>query len=147
MPPRLAVAADLAAMRRIVTAAYEKYVARIGKPPAPMLDDYAAHIRDGTAWVMESEGVVAGLVVLLPRADHLLLDNIAVDPQCQGKGIGRALLDFAGHEARRQGHAEMRLYTNAAMTENLAMYPRLGWSRTGSAVQDGYERVFFRKPV
>jgi ribosomal protein S18 acetylase RimI-like enzyme len=144
---RPAVAADVAAITRIVQNAYAKYVARIGKKPAPMLDDYTAHVESGDVWVTERGGEVAGLVVLLERPDHLLLDNIAVDPAAQGQGVGRALLDFAAKEARRRGHAEMRLYTNAAMTENLALYPRLGWIEDGHAIQDGYDRVFFRKPV
>ena len=42
---RPADAADLPAVERIVRAAYTMYIARIGKPPGPMLDDYAALIR------------------------------------------------------------------------------------------------------
>ena len=43
---------------------------------------------------------VMGLVVLLAEADHLLLDNVAVDPVAQGQGVGRALIDFAAAEVR-----------------------------------------------
>jgi hypothetical protein len=43
--------------------------------------------------------------------------------------------------------AVTRLYTNAAMTENLAYYPRRGYIETHRAAQDGFHRVFFRKPV
>ena len=42
---------------------------------------------------------------------------------------------------------ELRLSTNALMSENLALYPRLGWTRTHRAEEDGYDRVFFRKGV
>nr|WP_283949573.1 GNAT family N-acetyltransferase [Limobrevibacterium gyesilva] len=112
-----------------------------------MLDDYAARVRAHQVWVIELGGTVAGLVVLLPEADHLLLDNIAVDPSWHGKGLGRALMDFAEAEARRRGYAEMRLYTHATMTENRALYPHLGWTETGRGRQDGYDRVFFRKNV
>ncbi|HYZ21397.1 MAG TPA: GNAT family N-acetyltransferase, partial [Rhodopila sp.] len=88
---------------------------------------------------------LSGLIVLIPKPDHLLLDNIAVDPARHSRGIGRALLRFAESEAARRGYTELRLYTHEKMTENLAMYPALGWQETGRAEQDGYHRVFFRK--
>ncbi len=144
---RPANAADLSAMTRIVAAAYTKYIARIGKPPAPMLDDYAAHVRAHAAWVIEDHGTIAGLIVLLPMHDHLLLDNVAVDPALHGRGLGGRLIAFAEREARRRGYPEVRLYTHEAMTENLAMYPALGWQETGRGEQAGYRRVFFRKTV
>ena len=36
-------------LRDVVHAAYRHYIPRIGKPPGPMLDDYAARIADGQA--------------------------------------------------------------------------------------------------
>jgi hypothetical protein len=33
------------------------------------------------------------------------------------------------------------------MTENLACYPRHGYAETHRAEQDGFNRVFFRKPI
>jgi hypothetical protein len=45
MPIRPADAADLPEVERIVRDSYSKYIARIGKPPGPMLDDYAALVR------------------------------------------------------------------------------------------------------
>lgn len=142
---RPARAADLPRIQAIVAAAYAKYIPRMGKKPGPMLDDYAAHLREGTVWVLEAEAGVAGLVVLLPQADHLLLDNVAVDPAFGGRGIGRALIAFAEAEARRRGFAEIRLYTHETMSENIALYPRLGYEETHRGEQAGYRRVFMRK--
>ncbi len=142
---RPADAADLPAVERIVRDAYTMYIARIGKKPGPMLDDYAALIRAQCVWVAGAP--VAGLVVLLAEPDHLLLDNVAVDPAAQGRGLGRALITFAGEEARRRGFREMRLYTHQTMTENIALYARTGWVETGRGEQGGFERVFFRKDV
>ena len=139
--------ADLDAIRRIVARAYAKYVGRIGKEPGPMLDDYAAHIRNHAAWVVDTGGAVTGLLVLLPRDGHLLLDNVAIDPAHHGSGLGGALMRFAEAEASRRGYGELRLYTHATMTENLAMYPALGWQETGRGEEAGYRRVFFSKAV
>lgn len=142
---RLAQPGDLPAIERIVRDAYSKYIERIGKKPGPMLDDYARRVADGSVWVMAEGDSVVGLVVLLPADDYVLLDNIAVDPACQGQGIGRALMAFAEQEARRRGFREIRLYTHQMMHENVVLYPRLGYEETGRGEQDGYARVFFCK--
>lgn len=144
---RRAVPADVLAMERVVKEAYSRYLARMDRPPGPMLDDYAAHVRAGHAWVLEQGGEVCGVLVLLPQADHLLLDNIAVAPAHHGRGLGRLLMDFADAEARRQGHAELKLYTNAVMHENVALYTHLGWVEYARGEQAGYRRIFMRKPL
>lgn len=145
---RPADAADCATIEAIVQAAYSVYLDRMGKPPAPMLDDYEAQIAAGTVSVLEdADGVLAAMIVLLRRDDHLLLDNIAVRPDRQGRGFGRRLIAFAEAEAQRLGFAELRLYTHRTMTENIALYTRLGFEETGRCRQDGYDRVFMGKPV
>ena len=144
---RPAVAADVPAIERIVHDAYVKYVARIGKQPGPMLDDYAARVAAGEVSVCADGDEIAGMLVLEPAADYLLLDNIAVAPAWQGRGVGRLLLDFADAEARRAGHTELRLYTHVLMHENIALYARLGWQETGRGEQSGFQRVFMRKAV
>jgi ribosomal protein S18 acetylase RimI-like enzyme len=143
---RTARAGDRAAVEAIVQAAYSLYVERIGKPPGPMLDDYARRIAEGVVTLLEeADGRVAGIIVLLPKEDHLLLDNIAVRPDRQARGLGRTLIAFAEAEARRLGFAELRLYTHEKMTENIALYTRLGFEETGRAREAGYDRVFMRK--
>ena len=137
---------DRAAVEAIVDAAYSIYVERMGKPPGPMLDDYAGLIAAGAVSVLEDlDGVIAALVVLLPKPDHLLLDNIAVRPDRQGQGFGRQLIAFAEDEARRLSYAELRLYTHEKMTENIALYTRLGFVEAGRGHQGGYDRVFMTK--
>jgi ribosomal protein S18 acetylase RimI-like enzyme len=143
---RRAQPSDRAAVEAIVGDAYSIYIARIGKPPGPMLDDYALLIAQGDVSVSEdAHGGVAGILVLLPQADHLLLDNIAVRPDRQGQGIGRQLIAVAESEAQRRGFTELRLYTHEMMTENIALYLRLGFVETGRAQQSGYDRVFMAK--
>src|SRR5712675_888495 len=92
---RAANAADVPAIAEIVDQAYHHYIARIGKPPGPMLDDYAARVSEGVVWVLEEGAQMASIIVLLPAPDYLLLDNIAVSPARQGLGLGRRLLAFA----------------------------------------------------
>ncbi len=148
-PPliRRARPADLEAIQEIVETAYSPYIPRMGQKPGPMLDDYAALIAAERVHVAELDGAVAALLVLLPQEDAMLLDNIAVSPRAQGHGIGRALMDFADAQARAGDYARIRLYTNALMTENLVLYPRLGYRETGRVQEKGFDRVYFEKPI
>ena len=85
--------------------------------------------------------------MLLEKPDHLLLDNIAVDPRRQRQGLARQLVAFAESEARRRGHAELRLYTHVRMVENIALYRHLGFVETGRGHDVGYDRVFMSKAL
>jgi ribosomal protein S18 acetylase RimI-like enzyme len=142
---RVATGADAPAIAQIVEQAYRHYIPRIGKLPGPMLDDYAARLSEGVVWVIGEGGAIAGIIVLLPRPDHLLLDNIAVAPAWQGLGLGRRLLAFAEAEAARRGYREIRLYTHQTMTENQRLYAAIGYQETGRGTEGGYDRVFMRK--
>jgi GNAT superfamily N-acetyltransferase len=129
----------------IAAAAYEPYASRMGQRPAPMTADYAQAVRSGWAWVAVEHGELVGFVIFVPQQDYLLLENVAVLPVVQGRGLGSRLLALAEDQARRLHLCEIRLYTNEAMTENLAYYPRHGYVETHRAEQDGFRRVFFRK--
>jgi ribosomal protein S18 acetylase RimI-like enzyme len=142
---RQAVQPDKPAIEDIVRAAYALYIPRIGKPPGPMLDDYARRIADGAVSVIEEQQQIVALIVLIPHPDHLLLDNIAVRPDRQGRGYGGALIAFAESEAKRLGFSEVRLYTHRTMVENIALYARLGFVETGRGKDGGYDRVFMTK--
>jgi ribosomal protein S18 acetylase RimI-like enzyme len=121
------------------------YVPRMGREPGPMLDDYEGRVAEGSAFVLDVGGTIAGVLVLLPYDDHLLMDNVAVDTSFQGGGFGTTLIAFAEEEAMRRGFDEIRLYTHQTMTENIRMYAGLGYGETGRGKQAGYERVFMRK--
>ncbi len=141
---RPATAADAEAMSRIAVRAYGGYEELVGGRPHPMDDDYGEKVRQGLAFVAE-DGAVVGLLVLFPGDDHLLIENVAVDPDRQGEGIGRALLDRAESCALELRLPMLRLYTNAAMTRNLEMYGRLGYGEDERRTIDGFHRVFLSK--
>ena len=142
---RPASAADIPRLTILAQEAYAKYVARIGRRPAPMDPDFAAHVADGEVDVLIRDGVILAFVIWRLEADHGFIDNIAVDPAQAGRGLGKALLVWVEARTRLRGLHELRLYTNAKMTENLTLYPRWGWEMTDRRMQDGFDRVFFRK--
>ena len=149
MPPALrrATPEDLHAVEAIVRRAYARYVGRIGREPGPMSDDYRALIEAGRVQVVERDGAVRGLLVLIPESEAMLLDNLAVDPDAQGSGLGRRMLDHAEQAARDAGYRRIRLYTNEAMHENIALYARLGYEETHRAKEKGLKRVYMLKSL
>jgi ribosomal protein S18 acetylase RimI-like enzyme len=142
---RPATPEDRAAVEAIVRNAYSVYLERMGQPPGPMLDDYAAQIAAGSISVLDEDGEIVAIIVLLAKPDYLLLDNIAVRPDRQGTGLGRQMIAFAETEARRRSFTELRLYTHETMIENIALYTRLGFVETGRGHEAGYDRVFMTK--
>jgi ribosomal protein S18 acetylase RimI-like enzyme len=136
---------DLPAVQKVVADAYHHYIARLGKVPGPMSDDYEQLIVAECVWVLKVDNVVVGILVLVPESDHVLLNNVAIDPRFQGRGLGKRLIEHAELTATQFGVAELRLYTNVVMTEDLLLYRKLGFEETHRAKQDGYERVFMRK--
>lgn len=147
MTIRIATQQDLVSIKTIAIAAYSMYVERIGREPAPMVADFAASIERGHLHVFESETRIDGFVVFYPRKDCIHLENVAVNPESQGMGVGKALIRFVEDEARAAGFQEVELYTNARMTENLGIYPRLGYLQFDRRLEDGFDRVYFKKAL
>lgn len=138
---------EAAAIAALVDEAYGPWVARIGRKPFPMIDDYAARIAADQAWVIGPPGALLGILVLEDNPDGFLLDNIATAAAARGQGIGRRLLEFAEAQARAAGHAQIILYTNVLMTENIALYARIGYVETKRVVEKEFSRVYMAKPL
>jgi GNAT superfamily N-acetyltransferase len=136
---------DAAAATEVVRSAYALFIPLIGREPGPMGDDYEALIREGRVWVLEEERRIVAVLVLVDEDDGMLLDNVAVAPEAQGRGHGRRLVGFAEAEARRRGHRAIRLYTNVRMVGNIALYGSLGYVETHRGEDRGYQRVFMAK--
>lgn len=144
---RPATAADAPRLTELVQAAYGHYVERMGRPPGPMTEDYAALVRDGLVTVAERGGAIVGLVVLDTGDEGFTVENVAVEPAHQGTGVGRALLEHAEAEARRRGFDAIALYTHETMTENLALYTRIGYVEYDRRPIDVGSVVYLRKPL
>ena len=124
---RRAIAADAALVRSISRAAYAKWVPLIGREPWPRTADYDAALRNHIIDLLHLQGDVVALVEMIPAADHLLVENVAVLPAHQGQGHGRRLMAHAEAVATALGHRQVRLYTNQRFAENITLYQRLGY--------------------
>jgi GNAT superfamily N-acetyltransferase len=142
---RSAEQADASKVDALVDAAYGHYVERIGMLPRPMTDDYGQVIASRQVTVAEIHGTIVGVIVLTVDEEGFLIDNVAVDPSHRGKGLGRALLEFAEAEARRAGFDSIYLYTHERMKENLALYSRIGYAEYDRRSQGQFSLVYMRK--
>ncbi|MDB5551488.1 MAG: acetyltransferase [Rhizobium sp.] len=143
---RKAKTTDEAAVRDCAEGAYTRYVALIGRKPAPMIADFAAQIASDQVYVaVDGNDELQGFIVFFPDDGHMFLENVAVRPEVAGRGVGKSLIQFCEAEAERLGLGGVHLYTNEKMAENLSIYPRLGYQEVGRRSEHGFNRVFFEK--
>lgn len=136
---------DAAVVRALTRKAYMKWCAVIGREPLPMTADYEHAVRHHVIDLAFRDGRLVGLVEMIPRAEDLLIENVCVDPDGQGGGIGRRLVAHAEEETRRRGHQVVRLYTNKLFAANLRFYAALGYAVEREEAFKGGTLVHFRK--
>jgi ribosomal protein S18 acetylase RimI-like enzyme len=128
MQIRRAGPADAAAVRELTRSAYAKWVPLIGREPTPMTADYDQAVREHMIDLLFVDAELTALIETARKADHLLIENVAVSPAFQGRGYGGFLLDHAEHLAASLGLPELRLYTNKQFAANIAIYRRRGYT-------------------
>ena len=150
MTMRLASADDLQTIVTLTAAAYRPYTELFGAPPMPVTEDYAPRIERGEVWLREIGDETAVLVVIERHSGYLMLFSIAVSPAFQGAGHGLAMLGWLEGKAREWAVPEIRLYTNALMERNIALYGAFGFRETGrrpSAYRPGWTLVDMVKEI
>lgn len=145
---RLAEADDEPEIRDCAEQAYARYVPMIGRKPAPMVADFVTQIAAGMVYVAtDDQAIFQGFIVFYAEEEHILLENVAVLPSAAGRGVGRALISFCEDAARQRGMNGVHLYTNEKMTDNLSIYPKLGYVKVAQRTKDGFKRVYFEKKL
>jgi ribosomal protein S18 acetylase RimI-like enzyme len=144
---RQAVAADATAIRSLTRAAYAKWVPLIGREPKPMTADYEEAVRHHRFDLLQAEGELAALVETIWEPGYLLIENLAVAPAFQGRGLGRMLMAHVEELAAASGLAETRLYTNKLFARNLEFYARLGYRVDREEALTNGVAVRMSKPV
>ena len=142
---RRATHADASAVTECVHAGYAHWVSVVGMKPGPMLQNYEEVLAKEQVFVAEAACKVVGVLVLSVTGEGFLLENVAVHPMHAGLGLGRRLLALAEQEAVAQGHASIHLYTHERMTENVALYRKLGYQEYARRTEHGFARVYMRK--
>ncbi len=93
---------------------------------------------DYKIYVAEQDGVIVGSFALLVMlnlghcgAPSAIVEDVVVDPQMQGQGVGAAMMQAAMDLARDKGCYKLVLSSNAKRVRAHAFYERLGFTRHG----------------
>jgi len=138
---------DVPAITALVHDAYVGSVALLGRQPMPMTVDYAEAVALHEVWVLDEGDRLAGVLELIAKPDVMWIENVAVAPDRQSRGLGRRLLAHAEAQARERGLTAMGLLTNERFVDNIAMYERYGYRETHREPYRGSDVVTFRKAL
>ena len=134
-------------VRELVRLAYARWVPIIGREPRPMQADYARAVLEHRIDLLVEGGALVALIETDMRSDHLWIENIAVHPDHQGRGIGTRLVAHAARLARAEGRRELQLLTNAAFLANVRLYERLGFVTWKTEPWRQSTTLYMRRPL
>lgn len=83
------------------------------------------------SWLVFTDQVLAGYGMIKIIADEAELLNIAIHPNFQGKGLGKALLQHLIVEAQQQGAKECFLEVRESNLTAYQLYESFGFNETG----------------
>ena len=81
-----------------------------------------------------------GCLRFVVTADHFHVRRVAVRPELQGRGIGRALMEWAEAQAENRGLPRVTVGVRLSLPGNLAFYRRLGYEVVAEHAHPGYDR-------
>lgn len=125
--------ADIQALMRIRAAVKEN---RLTNPDRVPTSAYTEFMAVSTIWVWEHDQDIGGFAACDPRNGSIWA--LFVDPDREGRGIGRALMSPVLEYLRRAGWKAARLGTEAGSRAE-AFYRRQGWL-PGEIDADGERR-------
>jgi len=75
---------------------------------------------------------VVGYIIYWQIRDDVQVNNIAVHPECRGRGLGEAMMRFAIAKVRAAGAEFMTLEVRQSNTSAVALYKKLGFEALGT---------------
>lgn len=105
---------------------------------------------EASVWMCPGTAEAQAALVVIWKPDCARLFSVAVSPQMQGRGLGRALVAKAEMEARSRGYKELRLELRPDNEKAVALYERCGFQRVESLegfYEDGTPALRYAKPL
>ena len=117
-----------------------------GFDPGPGDDPALYRPPHGTFVVARSDGDPVACGGVQPLAEGTAeIKRMWVHDDWRGAGLGARMLRRLEDDARVAGYAVVRLDTNSALTEAIAMYERAGYGAIGRYNDNPYARAWFEK--
>ncbi len=80
-------------------------------------------------WVLADGAAIVGSLVLWHHPLTTRIYGVAVDPACQGQGLGEVLMQHAEQEAMQAGARHVTLEADEGRARLVGWYERLGYRR------------------
>ncbi len=132
--------ADYPEMMKIDQLVFSSY-----NTPAPMkqrsLEEYTGHYSPEKVFIAELEGKVAGYIGYdnptgLPSNSHVMEFYIAVHPDSQGRGVGKALITHLITWGKQQAYKKISLRVLSTNEDAVTFYKANGFLEQGRLVQE-----------
>ncbi|MFT6558685.1 GNAT family N-acetyltransferase [Sneathiella sp.] len=127
----------------LIQKSYAYMAARID-PPSSMnrltAESLEAKSRSETLFIAFEENRLVGCVFLKEQPSNFYLGKLAVDPDCQGKGIGSMLITACIEFAQQNEKPDIELEVRIELTENQALFSRKGFTKIRENAHAGYNR-------
>ncbi len=141
---------DFAALRALILRNFAYMDNRID-PPSSMKAMSAADLAALDAMlVIEVAGAPVACMSAIVKPDCLYVGRLAVDAPYRGQGLARLLMDTAEAMAVAKGISELELGSRVELTENHAVFLKMGFKKVRDQSHPGYDRptsFWFRKKV
>ncbi|SFS74516.1 GNAT family N-acetyltransferase [Paenibacillus sp. BC26] len=115
----------------------------LADPERQAIDSYAER---SICMVLEEAGQVVGAYLLLatrPKTAEIM--NIAVREDCQGRGLGRKLIEHAVQHCKELGYRAVEIGTGNSSLNQLGLYQKCGFRVVG--VETDYFVKHYAEPI
>lgn len=110
-----------------------------------MIDKY---VEKGIMYILDDDGVKCECVITDEGNNILEIKNIATEPECQGKGYGKMMIDFVASKYKEQ-YSVLQVGTGDSPL-TIPFYEKCGFVRTHSLKNffiDNYDHPIFENGV
>ena len=142
---RTATETDVETIRDLTREAYRKWVSILGREPLPMTANYSYSLAKHRFDLIFIDTDLAAVIETVPDEGYLLIENVAVRPSYQRRGLGTQLINLAEEIACNSHFIGLRLYTNKRFVPNIAFYERLGFERQYECQINGDTLVYMTR--
>ena len=124
----------------VVAQRAQKALRAVYRPSAELVRSNQAKVDCRHRLVAVHSRQIVGTVSYDQRGDRIHLQSLAVDPEWQRRGIGRALIAYLVELARSRGASRLSLYT-VVETGNVPVFQRFGFRVVSTEPACGFEAV------
>jgi [ribosomal protein S18]-alanine N-acetyltransferase len=119
--------------------------------PQELIDFLVNEHKTDNYLLNNDEGIPVGYLSVMDfDADSMEVLNLGTDPDFQGKGYGKEMMDYAEELAKEMGKKKIRLVTNVKNTQAIGFYKAIGYSivkEVENYYGDGETRYIFEKMI